>query len=265
MQQFTITEPAPGYLRATFDNPPINLLDDTTVDELVEVLAEATSAHARVLVFDSINPDFFLARYDVSQPRPGGSPFGDLERFLVSTDAMARSGVISIAQIRGRTRGGGSELALACDFRFASIENALLGQPELPSGLLPAGGGIERLTELVGRARALEIIASGDDYDAKTAETYGWVNRALPDAELDAFVDTFARRLASFDGDALTTAKRLVNRSLRTTIDDVRETLAAIGPIAAASAPRRVALREQAIALGADFELDLGRNLGPGA
>lgn len=263
MQQFTVTEPAPGYLRATFDNPPINMLNDTTIGELVEVLAEAEHAEARVLVFDSVNPDFFLARYDVSQPRPGGAPFGDLETFLQTTDAMSRSRVISIAKIRGRARGGGSELALACDFRFASLENTKLGQPELPSGLLPAGGGLERLTELVGRARALEIVASGDDYDARTAETYGWINRAIPDAELDAFVDGFARRLASFDGEALATAKRLVNRRATVSVESVRETLAAIGPIAAASGTRRTALREKAKALGPQFELELGHHIGP--
>jgi enoyl-CoA hydratase/carnithine racemase len=124
---------------------------------------------------------------------------------------------------RGRARGGGSEFALACDLRFASLEKTLLGQPEVGVGIVPAGGGIERLSSLVGVARALEIIASSDDYDAPTAERYGWINRAVPDKELNVFVDTFARRLASFDAQALAVAKRLVRRHAPTSLGEYRE------------------------------------------
>ncbi len=95
--------------------------------------------------------------------------------------------------------------------RFASRENTRLGQPEVGVGLHPGGGGTERLPHLVGRGRALEIVLGANDFDGDTAERYGYVNRALPDAELDGFVDTLARRIASFDRRAIAAAKSLVN------------------------------------------------------
>jgi enoyl-CoA hydratase/carnithine racemase len=212
LNQFTLTRPAPGYLRATFDHPPVNLLTPDTVQELREVLAEMNDGATRVVVFDSVNPDFFLARYDLTSTGSEASPEAGLRQFAEVAAGLAESRAVSIAAIRGRVRGGGNELALACDMRFASRENALLGQPEVGSGLLPAGGGIERLAALVGRARAMEIIVSSDDYDAETAQRYGWVNRALPDEDLDNFVDTLARRVASFDPLAVATAKQLLSR-----------------------------------------------------
>ncbi|MFE4424952.1 enoyl-CoA hydratase/isomerase family protein [Streptomyces sp. NPDC056817] len=124
---------------------------------------------------------------------------------------LSRHPVVSIAKIRGRARGVASEFVLACDMRFASHEKAVLGQPEVGSGVIPGGGGTERLPLLVGRGRALEITLGSDDIDADTAERYGYVNRALPDDELDAFVDTLARRIASFDRRPLEAAKNLVN------------------------------------------------------
>ena len=120
---------------------------------------------------------------------------------------LSKVPVVSIASIRGRARGMGSEFALACDLRFASLERAVLGQPEVGVGLVPGGGGMERLPLLVGRARALEIVLGAGDFDADTAERYGWINRALPDAAFDRFVDDLARRIASFDKQALTIAE----------------------------------------------------------
>jgi enoyl-CoA hydratase/carnithine racemase len=119
--------------------------------------------------------------------------------------------VVSIAKIRGCVRGVSSEFVLACDMRFASRENTRLGQPEVGVGVHPGGGGTERLPHLVGRGRALEIILGANDFDGDTAERYGYVNRALPDAELDGFVDALARRIASFDRRAIAAAKNLVN------------------------------------------------------
>ena len=105
-----------------------------------------------------------------------------------------------------------SEFVLACDMRFASLENMRLGHPEVGVGLHPGGGGTERLPHLVGRGRALEIVLGADDFDGDTAARYGYVNRALPDAELDGFVDALARRIASFDRRAIAAAKNLVNQ-----------------------------------------------------
>src|SRR5207237_9120281 len=124
---------------------------------------------------------------------------------------LTKSPVVSIAKIRGCVRGVSSEFVLACDMRFASRENTRLGQPEVGVGLHPGGGGTERLPDLVGRGRALEIVLGANDFDGDTAERYGYVNRALPDAELDGFVDALARRIASFDRRALAAAKNLVN------------------------------------------------------
>ncbi|MDB5043194.1 MAG: enoyl-CoA hydratase [Candidatus Eremiobacteraeota bacterium] len=125
---------------------------------------------------------------------------------------LSKSPVVSIAKIRGRVRGASSEFVLACDMRFASRENTFLGQPEVGVGVNPGGGGTERLPLLVGRGRALEIILSANDFDGDTAERYGYVNRALPDNELDPFVEALARRIASFDRRAIAAAKNLVNQ-----------------------------------------------------
>src|SRR5258708_1850394 len=214
--RFTIAEPAEGYWCATYCNPPFNMLDPYTIVELQELISQIeANGDLRVIVFDSAVEGFFLGRCDISGQAPAPSAPGPtgLPPFLDLTVRLSRSSIISIASIRGRARGGGSEFALACDLRFASIEKAILGQPEVGAGFIPGGGAIERLSGLVGRARALEIILSADDFDPSTAERYGWVNRALPDAELDDFVDSLARRLASFDRQPLTEAKRLVNRT----------------------------------------------------
>jgi enoyl-CoA hydratase/carnithine racemase len=267
LAQFSIAKPAPRYWRVTFNNPPINLLNSQTTRELEEVVgAIENDEHLRVVVFDSGNPDFFLGRYDLSDT--GGSPptpsATGLPTFIDTTIRLSRASVVSIALIRGRTRGGGSEFALACDMRFASIEKALLGQPEVPGGLLPGGGAIERLPGLVGRARAIEIILSGDDFDAVTAERYGWVNRALPDTELDLFVDTLARRIASFDGEALSEAKRLINRESLPAPEAFTETLKVILEVASrpSSRERRARIRKLADEVGNDFEMRLGHYLG---
>ena len=195
LSQFTVAEPAPGYWRVLFSNPPLNLLNSTSVVEIAELVkAIESDANLKVVVFASDHSDFFMARYDLADRSPVAFAPTDngVTLFIDSMIRMNSASPITIAAIRGRTRGGGSEFALSCDLRFASLENSLLGQPEVGVGMLPAGGAIERLPALVGPARALEIIASSDDYDAVTAEKYGWINRAIPDQDLDAFVDRFA-------------------------------------------------------------------------
>ena len=227
LTQFTITDVAQGYWRVTFSNPPINLEDPDTILELQELggLMETDDA-LRVVVLESGDPDFFINHYDVSRaaetpvaPGPTGLP-----TWIDTATRLATTSVVTIAKIRGRNRGGGSEVALACDLRFASRENAVFGQPEVGAGMFPGGGALERLPLLVGRSRALEIILGSDDFDAETAAQYGWINRAIPDDELDGFVDAFARRIASFDTPALAEAKRLVNRRTLPLAEDLVET-----------------------------------------
>jgi enoyl-CoA hydratase/carnithine racemase len=168
----------------------------------------------RVVVFESALPDFYLSHFDLTgklgNVMTGLGPSG-LPILMDTFVRLTKAPVISLARIRGCVRGVSSEFVLACDMRFASRENTKLGHPELGVGLHPGGGGTERLPDLVGRGRALEIVLSANDFDGDTAERYGYVNRSLPDAELDGFVDTLARRIASFDRRALAAAKHLVN------------------------------------------------------
>jgi enoyl-CoA hydratase/carnithine racemase len=251
-----------------FSNPPINLLNSTTVLELGEIVGRMEEAEdLRVVVFASAHPDFYMARYDLSDTNPVAFAPTDsgVNYFIDSMLRLNNAGPITIASIRGRVRGGGSEFALSCDLRFASIETTLLGQPEVGVGILPAGGAVERLPGLVGTARALEIIASADDYDALTAAGYGWVNRAIPDAELDGFVDRLARRLATFDPQVLATTKRLVrDRARIPSVDDYRETLEALRAliVSPSTGARRAAVAQYAAQVGADFELRMGHHLG---
>jgi enoyl-CoA hydratase/carnithine racemase len=211
-----VVEETPAYWKVIFDYPPFNILDATIFESLQDLLERMnTSQTLRVVVFESAIPDFYLAHFDLTgktgnittEVGPSGLPI------LMDTFVrLTKSPVASIAKIRGCVRGGSSEFVLACDMRFASRENTRLGQPEVGVGVHPGGGGAERLPRLVGRGRALEIILGANDFDGDTAERYGYVNRALPDAELDGFVDALARRIASFDRRAIAAAKKLVNQ-----------------------------------------------------
>ncbi|MFF3061723.1 enoyl-CoA hydratase/isomerase family protein [Streptomyces sp. NPDC057909] len=211
-----IIEETPAYWRAVFDNPPLNVVDRTVFEGLQNLLARMdASPDLRVVVFESANLDFYLAHFDMSGRSGSIAKAAGPSGVAIPTDTLVRltkSPVVSIAKIRGRVRGVGSEFVLACDMRFASSENAVLGQPEVGAGVIPGGGGTERLPLLTGRGRALEIILGADDFDGDTAERYGWVNRSLPDSDLDGFVDTLARRIASFDRRPIETAKSLVNQ-----------------------------------------------------
>jgi len=266
LTQFTISEVTPAYWLVSFSNPPINLQDPDTILELQDLVGLIeTDDVLRVVVLESADPDFFINHYDVSraaetpvEPGPTGLP-----TFIDTTMRLATTPVVTIAKIRGRNRGGGSEAALACDLRFASREKAVFGQPEVGAGMFPGGGALERLPLLVGRARALEIILGSDDFDADTAAQYGWINRALPDDELDDFVDTLARRIASFDKPALAEAKRLVNRRTLPQAEDLVETQDRF--LAAFTWPtlreRGAKLRRRAAEVGPDFELRFGHYL----
>jgi enoyl-CoA hydratase/carnithine racemase len=265
--QFRIDKKSEAFWTATFDHPPLNLLDPDTIKELNELLDRMTAdKRLKVVVFDSADAEFFIAHYDISKAAqtPTAPESSGLPPWIDFTTRLAQAPIVSIASIRGRTRGVGSEFALACDMRFASLQRAMFGQPEVAAGLIPGGGAVERLPMLTGRARALEIILGSDDFDASTAERYGWINRALPDAELDAFVDNLARRIASFDRQALVEAKRLINRhgladpaELIDTQQAFMQSLAWEGTRA-----RRTKMVELGIGRRNDFEMRLGHHLG---
>jgi enoyl-CoA hydratase/carnithine racemase len=213
---FTLAKPSPALWRVTFANPPINLIDPQMAIELRALLDELESdAEVAVVVFDSADPDYFLAHYDIAADttdvdRLPPGPTG-MHWWLDILVRLSRVQAVTISKIRGRARGAGSEFTLATDIRFASLERAVLGQMEVGFAVVPGGGPSSRLPRLVGRGRALEILVGGEDFDGDLAERYGYVNRSLPDAELDGFVDRFAERVSRFDRRALADIKGFVN------------------------------------------------------
>src|SRR5216684_6128235 len=259
--RITADKQVPGFWRVTLNHPPINTVDDQMYDEIFD-LVEAIEAEPslKVVTFESANPDFFLAHYGVGEST---SRFGK-PRWIEAATRLTHSNVLSIAVIRGRTRAGGAEFALACDLRFASREKAVFGQPEVGFGLIAGGGALARLPLLVGRSRAIEIALGGDDFDAETAARYGWINRAIPDAELDGFVANYVRRVLSFDKQALSTAKAEINRTgladpaqLKSVQDTFFKSFAWDG------AKKRIPiLIQRGIGKPGEFELNLGKHVG---
>lgn len=211
-----------GVARVTLDHPPINLFDIplmTDLDRLGRAL-EADDA-VRVVVFESANPDFFIAHADVTLiqqlPTDAAGPKSELSFFHQMVERYRTMPKLTIGQIEGIARGGGSEFLLSLDLRFAAIGRARLAQPEVALGIIPGGCGTQRLPRLMGRARALEVVLSCEDWDAELAERYGWVNRALPAEALPAFVDRLARRIASFPATSIALAKESVDAAEGTT------------------------------------------------
>jgi enoyl-CoA hydratase/carnithine racemase len=206
-----------GYCRVTFDHPPINTINATTVLELTELIGLVEQdPDLNVVVFDTANPDFYLAHYDTERGPGGtvalgGGPTG-AHAWLEVLVRLSRAPVISIASIRGRASGAGSEFVLACDLRFASRENSSLGKFEVGIGAVPAGGPTAQLSRLVGRSRAVEILLVADDLDGPRAERYGVVNRVIGDGHLDDEVDQIASRLGRFDHDAIARIKFYVDQ-----------------------------------------------------
>src|SRR6516164_8591884 len=215
-KQIFLARPSPFYWRVTFDHPPLNIFGPETIPQLNEVVTALENDHdVKVVVFDSAVEGFFLTHYDfLAKPEdttnlpPGPTGLAQLHDTLVR---LSRAPVVSIVSIRGRATGVGSELALASDMRFASREKAILSQWEVGAGLVPGGGPMARLPGLMGRGRAFEVLLGADDIRGDLAELYGYVNRSLPDADLDGFVDALATRIASFDKKTLAHTKRLVN------------------------------------------------------
>jgi enoyl-CoA hydratase/carnithine racemase len=216
MTQFAIETVAQKIRRVTFANPPVNLVGADTVAELSKVVDELSGdEQVQVVIFDSGIPGYFYNHADLGQvPELLALTSADSTPLFIGLSIrLTHAPFVSIAAIRGRTRGGGDELTLAFDLRYASREEAIFCQPEVGIGIVPGGGGGDRLPRLLGRDRALEAILTAQDYDADRAEQYGWVTRALPDADLDAFVNTVATRIASFDKTAVLAAKAQINRA----------------------------------------------------
>src|SRR3989454_3454782 len=215
-KQIHLTRRSPNYWRVTIDHPPLNIFGPETIPQLNEVITSLeTDEDVKVVVFDSAVEGFFLTHYDflakledtTSLP-PGPTGLPPLPDMLVR---LSRARVASIASIRGRATGVGMELALACDMRFASREKAVLSHFEVGAGIVPGGGDMARLPRLMGRGRALEVLLGADDIPGDLAERYGYVNRSLPDADLDEFIDALATRIPSFDKRALSETKRFAD------------------------------------------------------
>ena len=259
--QLSIARENASVWRVTFNNPPINMFVPTTIDELRALMTDLEAdPSVKVVFFQSANPEFFTAHLDVAKAAERPEVLGLWRDFVVR---LSSTPVVSIAKIRGRTRGIGNEFVLACDMRFASRQSALFGQPEIGVGLVPGGGALEWLPRLVGRSRALEIVLSRDDFDADIAERYGWVNRSLDDGDLDSFVDALVRRLASFDRETLTAAKAQVNRFGLPTATEFQSSNDLLFPLLAlpGAQARRAKIRNIGYGVPSDFELNFGRYL----
>jgi enoyl-CoA hydratase/carnithine racemase len=247
--------------------PPMNLLGPELVRDLVSLIQRAESDDTlKVLVFKSADPDYFISHVDVTKIKEyrdeaakltGEASIGLMFRYL------SASRLVTIAQIEGRVRAAGSEFVLACDMRFAARERAIFSQPEPAFGLVPGGGGVQHLVRLMGRARALEVMLSAQDYDAELAERYGWINRALPAEAIDEFVKVLAHRIARFPAAGFVAVKQRVNAIALASAEDFRRDSDLFGEVS--RTPEAQALFQAAFRRGfqtREAELHLGRLLG---
>jgi enoyl-CoA hydratase/carnithine racemase len=260
-RQLTIECSRPGQWTITFSNPPINMFVPATIVELGALMTDVEAdPSVKVVVFQSTNPDFFIAHLDVAKAAERPEVLSFWRDFVLR---LSSAPVVSIAKIRGRTRGIGNEFVLACDMRFAGRQSALFGNPEVGVGLIPGGGALEWLPRLVGRSRALEIVLSGDDFNADIAERYGWVNRTLDDADLDSFVDALVGRLVSFDHETLAAAKAQINRFGTPTAAEIQSSNDLFFPLLAlpSAQARRAKIRSIGYGVPSDFELNFGKRL----
>jgi enoyl-CoA hydratase/carnithine racemase len=268
-KQIHLERYSPALWRVTFDNPPLNIFGPETMPELNAIVsALETDPDVKVVVFDSAVEGFFITHYNfLADPEetlglpPGPTGLQQLPDMLVR---ISRAPVVSIAKIRGRATGVGSELALASDMRFASREKAILSQWEVGAGLVPGGGPMARLPRLIGRGRALEVLLGADDVDGELAERYGYVNRSFPDGELDAFVDALAKRISTFDRQAIAETKRLVDiASLPADSEIAPEWDAFIGALNRPAAQKRIRmLMDRGFHRPGDVETRLGHYVG---
>jgi enoyl-CoA hydratase/carnithine racemase len=254
-----------GVAWVTIDHPPINLFDMALIMEMLRVGEELEKDDTvRVAVFQSADPDFFIAHADVEliQTLPADAPPkpAKLGFFHAMVDRMRTMPKATIAKIEGIARGGGSEFVLSCDMRFGALGKCVLAQPEVALGIIPGGSGTQRLPRLVGRARALEIILGCDDVAADLAERWGYLNRALPPAELGPFVERLARRIASFPAEAIALAKRSVNAADETVVAGLLEEADCFNrSVATAEARERMADFMSIGGQTREFELGLGK------
>ena len=264
-----------GVAFVTLDHPPVNLFDAVLIGSLWELAGElADDDGVRAVVVRSADPEFFIAHADLALiqalPRDRRERPEQLEFIHVFMERWRTLPQVTIAQLEGRARGGGSEFALSLDLRFGAAGRAILGQPEVAVGILPGGGGTQRLPRLVGRARALEVVLGCEDFDAALAERYGYINRALPADELGPFVDRLGRRIAAFPAHAVRLAKRAVDAAGGPLEDGLLDEAHCFNQTLAD--PELDARMQGALAAGAqtrEGEMDLPglieRSLGPGS
>lgn len=254
--------------RVILDNPPINLFDPQMSEELQHLMTRLDADDdVKVVVFESADPEYFMAHVDLVKTgefdlTPRATGLAILPDFI---RRLEQSPFITVGVLRGRARGVGSEFLLGLDVRFASRERGILSQIEVGCGVIPGAGGLERLCRQVGRAKALEIILGADDFDAETAAAYGWINRAIPDDELDAFVGRFAARVGSFDRKAIALAKGLINdRAGLVSTEHLVETESKFFETLTWSetGERIKDLFGRGLQQRGDFERDLGREIG---
>jgi enoyl-CoA hydratase/carnithine racemase len=265
-----VAEIDPGVLSVVIDAPPMNLVGPELVRDLVRLLGVLESGEdVHVMVLESADPEYFVphvdltkvAEYTAEAAKAGGPEDASLGMLWHKLSELP---VVSIAKLRGRARGAGSEPALACDMRFAARENAVLGQIEVGVGTTPGAGGVQHLGRLLARGRAMEAILGADDFDADQAERYGWINRALPDADLDAFVARLARRIASFPVEAVRSAKRALDELTLPGADAIRADARRFRQLVASdlAEDRTAALFSQGLQTRGSLELDLGDRVG---
>ena len=255
-----------AVLFADIAAPPMNLLGPELVRDLVTLIQRAEADDAvQVLVFRSDDPDYFISHVDltrITEYRAEAAKLTGEASIAMLFRYLSASRLVTIAQIEGRVRAAGSEFVLSCDMRFAARESALFGQFEPAFGLLPGGGGAEHLTRLMGRARALEVMLSAEDYDAELAERYGWINRALPADALADFVSSLAHRIAGFPAAGHVLVKNRVNAIALAPVEDFRRDsdLFAEG-VRAPEAQRRISVAMKHGLQTRDAELALPRML----
>jgi len=268
-KQIRLTRRSSNYWRVTIDHPPLNIFGPDSIPQFNEIITAIESDDdLKVVVFDSAVEGVFLTHYDflakledTTRLPPGPTGLQPLPDMLVR---LSRAPVVSIASIRGRATGVGSELALACDMRFASREKAILSHFEVGAGVVPGGGPMARLPRLMGRGRALEVLLGADDIPGDLAERYGYVNRSFPDADLDAFVDALATRIASFDKRAISETKRFADvASLPPDYEIAPEWDVCLASIMRPAAQERIKkLMEQGFHKPGDVENRLGYHVG---